>query len=705
MRPPPEEGPIEFEFVDALTLERMYHDRALPVDAVPTHLPKWNVRCRDAGGGKGLAFGWHITAGGSTGAGKALALDTPIPTVKGWSTMLDLSVGDTVFDEGGQPCQVTNVSEIMFDHDCYEITFSDGAQIVADGDHIWMTWSRGDTYRSSPWRRVTTREIFYTHDMGQVRPRARYSIPVTKPLVCPEDRELPVAPYVLGLWLGDGSSRCAQVHIGHQDVEEVTSLLRACGVRIKALAAEGLYSLDARRGCVTNAKLSREGAAEIRAAYKTGEKMCALAEEHGVSASLVSLIVNDQVWKERDEDWRPSMTTRLRDLGVLRNKHIPSIYQRTSVAQRMELLRGLMDSDGCCDRRGRCEFTNTNKRLAEDTAELLRGLGFQVRVTEGRAMLDGKDCGPKYRLHFTAHRDNSPFHLSRKTGRLRRPFRNGHERRTGHRMIVDVCPVPSVPVRCIQVSSRSHLFLAGECMIPTHNSLLGLNLSAAAMDAGEKVGYLSLEMSFDQLVTRILAIKTRTKTTKLEQGDGYDPEAFQAAAQDWENKVPKMLAVNKDPIHTLQDIVWAMQELRTYHAVRVFVIDYLQLAWVLESKSLLDQITEVSHRIRGLAKDHKLLTIGLSQFTREASKDHQNPPTVNSLYGGAPLENDSDQVVLLDHTTYKKQGETTATQKLLLAKNRHGGVGFVPIAWDYETLRLYEVPDDGQYNDADDTPF
>ena len=237
-------------------------------------------------------------------------------------------------------------------------------------------------------------------------------------------------------------------------------------------------------------------------------------------------------------------------------------------------------------------------------------------------------------------------------------------------------------------------------------SLLGLNFSAAAMRAGEKVGYLSLEMSFDQLVTRILAIQTNTKTTKLEQGDEYDPEAFQAAAQAWEDKVPQMLGVNKDPIHTLDDIVWAMQELRTYHGVRVFVIDYLQLAWVLDAKTLLNQITEVSHRIRGIAKDHQLLTFGLSQFTREASKDFQNPPTVNSLYGGAPLENDSDQVVLLDHTSYNKQGENAATQKLLLAKNRHGPVGFMPIAWDYDTLRMYEVPDEGQYSDAnDDAPF
>ena len=81
----------------------------------------------------------HVLVAGATGSGKALALDTPIPTPRGWTTMGDVQVGDEVFDEHGRPCMVTAATPVMYGRPCYEVEFSDGTVIVADAEHLWRT--------------------------------------------------------------------------------------------------------------------------------------------------------------------------------------------------------------------------------------------------------------------------------------------------------------------------------------------------------------------------------------------------------------------------------------------------------------------------------------------------------------------------------------------------------------------------------------
>lgn len=241
-----------------------------------------------------------------------------------------------------------------------------------------------------------------------------------------------------------------------------------------------------------------------------------------------------------------------------------------------------------------------------------------------------------------------------------------------------------------------HIGLAGRT--GAGKSIIGLNVAAHAAKKGHKVGYLSLEMSRDQLVTRSLAIVSGVPVRYLEPGKTYNEDRFQEAAQLWVDQIDQMLYVNPLPITTLEQVERAIRVAHEEAGVRVFITDYLQLAWVAGAKSLVDQITEVSHTIRGLAQKLKVVSVGLSQFNRETSKS-KDRPDVTGLMAGSSLENDSDQVVLLDHTTYKKVSERSAIQELLLAKNRHGPIGRIAVQWDYETLRITEtderLEDDG----------
>jgi replicative DNA helicase len=223
-------------------------------------------------------------------------------------------------------------------------------------------------------------------------------------------------------------------------------------------------------------------------------------------------------------------------------------------------------------------------------------------------------------------------------------------------------------------------------------SLLAINLAAHAVANGEKVGIISLEMSKPQCMTRFMSVFSGGAIRKLEWGSNYDKEtAFTAKSLIEENyeRNGGLLLTNERPLSSLGDIVTAMRYLNEYEGCRYFITDYLQLAWAGNAQNATDRITEVSHAIRGEAVDLGVVSVGVSQFNRSISGAKESP-VIQGLMGGSALENDSNQVLLLDHSTYKETGETGAIIKLLIAKNRHGSRGEVPLMWDYSTLRARE---------------
>ena len=462
----------------------------------------------------------HVLIAGSTGSGKALALDTPVPTPNGWTTMGQLQDGDVVFGADGEPCSVLKAHDVLFGEPCYEVEFDDGTVIVASADHLWLTadraarvsmataahrdaapslardqlaWlddliSEGDPdklvtaaelaaeigaatehvcnaarkhgivpagSRPIPMRqfyRATGRTVAKTRPartyrrgdlLAALRARAHqqafgqrdkrtgprvvttqqirdtltvqgsrnYSIRVCGPLQHPE-RELPVDPYVLGCWLGDGHSWHGQFFCADR---EIIANIETAGFEVRK---------------------------QVKGRYPWG---------------IVGL------------------TARLRQLGVLANKHVPDVYLRAAPKQRLALLQGLMDTDGAAGTSGSVEFTNPNRRLAEAVVELATSLGHKAVLHERRATLDGRDCGPKHVVTWTP--PDPVFRLSRK---LTRQKPTGHRGVQSVRYVVDVRPVPSRPVRCITVDAPDHLYLASRSCIPTHNSV-SLNVMVTSL--------------------------------------------------------------------------------------------------------------------------------------------------------------------------------------------------------------------------------
>ena len=137
------------------------------------------------------------------GSGKALALDTPLPTPSGWTTMGDVRIGDTLFDDCGRQCRVVMKSEVFVGHDCYRVTFGDGESIVCDAGHLWQVEDicgrRNPCVRDTEW--LSSRLSVGKRGFME----CRFRVPMQMPLETENSVELPVSPYALGVWLGDAN--------------------------------------------------------------------------------------------------------------------------------------------------------------------------------------------------------------------------------------------------------------------------------------------------------------------------------------------------------------------------------------------------------------------------------------------------------------------------------------------------------------------
>jgi len=226
-------------------------------------------------------------------------------------------------------------------------------------------------------------------------------------------------------------------------------------------------------------------------------------------------------------------------------------------------------------------------------------------------------------------------------------------------------------------------------------SVFALNMAHIAVEHGENVGFISLEMFWTQLATRYMAIVSGEKINALEPGRLLDVKTHKRAAKainELKERTGGGLWCNERHISSLDDITAAIEFLHEKRGCRFVIVDYMQLAKIAGVSNLLEAVTLISSDVRSIGSNLRLVTVGLSQYNRETSKDRENPPTPQGLMGGSPLENDSDQVMLINHTKFERNAlANTATQEFILGKNRHGPAGPIDCLWDYSTLRIREI--------------
>jgi replicative DNA helicase len=632
----------------------------------------------------GLHAGQLIIVAGRPAMGKALALDTLLATPDGWTTMGAVKVGDRLMGADGRPTLVTAATELMIGRPCYEVEFDDGSIIVADGSHQWLTETRKSRKTAQEQRQPrgtgaavrTTEEIVATLRCPTIDRRLNHSVAVARPLELPE-AELLVPAYTLGVWLGDGHSAGARFT---SDDPEIAMYVEADGFSVTPGVGRN-YAIHlppppapAPRECAVCGATFIPQTTQVR----TCGKSCGgrLKDRAGKLPTPTCLRCGGYAVTGFGHcaDCRGRYGTvqgRLRSLGVLNNKHIPSEYLRGSEAQRRDLLAGLLDTDGTVTRWGNVQFAVTSESLARGFGELVAGLGYRFGMTTKRVKGRTETSSTCYIVTFTT--TDEVFRLERKRLVHKERYRSTPQR-LHTRYIKDVRRVESVPVRCVEVDNADHLYLAGRTMIPTHNSTLGLDtMRAASIKNGMTSALFSLEMGRGEITTRLLSAEARVLLSHLRTGQMTD--------DDWNRLARKMgeiaeapLFIDDSPNLSMMEIRAKARRLKQRHDLKLVVVDYLQLmSSPRRVENRQQEVSEISRSLKLLAKELEIPVIAISQLNRGPEQRADKRPQMSDLRESGALEQDADLVILLHREDlYERESPRAGEADLIVAKHRNG---------------------------------
>lgn len=369
------------------------------------------------------------------GMGKALKSLEKVMTTEGWRAIGSLKVGDSVFGSDGKPHTVKGVypqGELQF----YKVSFSDGSSVESCDEHLWAVNSPVRKKRGNPNRVMSLRQIM---DAGLVdgAGNRKWFIPMVEP-VQHSRKKFGVDPYVLGALLGDGYLSSTQIRFCKPD-KDFESLFRG-----------------------------KLGVAE-------------LVWQEGSSG-------NCDYWRFNQSAELREELARLDLLGTKSDtKFIPESYKFGSVQQRLELLQGLLDTDGYVDpKSSHIEYVTVSERLAHDVRYLVESLGgtcrIQTKIPTYEYDGESREGQLAYRLGIKLPSEMEPFRLKRK---LRNYRPTGKYEPT--RAIVAVAPTGVSEGVCIAVDAPDHLYVTKHFIL-THNTASVIGATCKLMDEGKIEG-------------------------------------------------------------------------------------------------------------------------------------------------------------------------------------------------------------------------
>jgi len=380
--------------------------------------------------------------------GKAQPLASKILTDDGWKTMGDIEVGDVVASTDGRLSAVTGVFP-QGKKPVYRVLFSDGRSTECCGEHLWQV-------ERSSWTEV---KVLSTDEIREKLDRSS-SRPITIPVHSGQwgrERELPIDPWLLGILLGDAHIAKDGIRLSNPDqdvLDRVQDNVASVGLSIKWV--QGVDWRISNAECVNSGPHTNELLQQLRKLGLTGKR-----------------------------SWE---------------KHAPHDYLVASREQRLEFLRGLMDSDGTCGKEGTPTWTTTSEVLAEQVLDLIRGLGMQASIASRTTTYthngEKRNGRKSYRVTLFGLTDN-PFWLERKASRVR--LKKVREKKLFVRSIE---LVGEKEVQCISVSAADRLYVTDDHIV-THNTTAMVHLLVAAVMQGKRVMVYTLEESEEDYQDRI----------------------------------------------------------------------------------------------------------------------------------------------------------------------------------------------------------
>ncbi|HZQ60653.1 MAG TPA: replicative DNA helicase, partial [Casimicrobiaceae bacterium] len=531
----------------------------------------------------GMQPGDLVVVAGRPSMGKAQPLDARVRTLDGWKMMGELRVGDALASIDGEPSFVSGVFP-QGEKQIYRVTFSDGRSTECCADHLWRVH-----YRDWPKPRVLS-----THRLREMLACARYRRRLWIDMPTGDfghDRELPVDPWVLGALLGEGA-------------------LAGTSVRCSTAAREMLERMRAR--IPDPMELAHAGHYDGR------------------------LVQSDRGHMGGVAGMRPNpITQALRELGLWNisshEKFVPRQYLDGPRATRLDLLRGLIDTDGWVERWGSIRLRTTSERLARDVSELVRSLGGWCTLRKKRTSftVGGEKRGgrPAFVLNIQHPAPQSLMLLSEKQARV--PVAPERLRRP---TFASIEPTRVAPAQCIAVTHPSHTYMTDDYVV-THNTAFALNIGEhVALAAGLPVAVFSMEMGASQLALRMIGSVGRLDQQKLRTG--------RLQSDDWERLSSALGRLNEAPIlidetpalNAIEVRSRARRLMKQYGKLGLVIVDYLQLMQASsQGENRATEISEISRAMKALAKELKVPVMALSQLNRSLEQRPNKRPVMSDL--------------------------------------------------------------------------
>jgi replicative DNA helicase len=463
-----------------------------------------------------------------------------------------------------------------------------------------------------------------------------------------EEQNLAVNPYFLGLWLGDGHSYSSR--ITNTD-EEVIQFINEYADELELEFVE--YKQENR----TNNYAITKGA--------------------------------------RGKQDFFSIQGELRKLDLIRNKHIPHNYVANSTQNRLQLLAGLIDSDGHYSEEFNVyEITQKNERLAKDIKFLCDSLGFKTSLKTKKAQITDRnyECDV-YRVRISGNIEIIPVKVERKKARERNAISDW--RQTGITVAFDKFD----DYYGFEIDGN-HLFLL-EDMTVTHNTAFVLTLARnAAVDFQRPIAVFSLEMASVQLVQRLISAEAELPAEKLKKGQLVDHEMQQLHV-----KIGKLseapLFIDDTPALSIFEMRAKCRRLKAQHDIQMVVVDYLQLMTTGGDNSRGNreqEISTISRSLKSIAKELNIPVIALSQLSRAVeTRGGDKRPQLSDLRESGAIEQDADMVLFIHRPEYygmtqDAEGNSThGMAEIIIAKHRNGAVGSVNLRFIDRLAKFMDV--------------
>jgi replicative DNA helicase len=597
----------------------------------------------------GLQAADFIIIAGRPSMGKAQPLDARIKTRTGWKRMDELRLGDELASVDGRPSRVSGIYPQGL-RQVYRVTFSDGRSTECCAEHLWRVH-----HRAWPEPRVLTTEEVARH-LGKMRYRHRLWIDVPTGHHG-HDQPLPLDPWLLGAFLGDGKLSGSSVMFSAADEQMLE--------RVRERTGEGFA-------------LRAAGGYDCRVVRSTG------AHRHGVAGVVpnpIKAVLRLGLWSIRSED-----------------KFIPDIYMEASREARLDVLRGLMDTDGWVERGGSVRFCSTSERLAHNVADLVRSLGGWCSMHR-RATTFSDGAGVKKvgraafvcNIHYAEPRA-IVTHMSKRRRAREVP------RRWRRPVFIAIEPTRMTETQCIAVTHPSRLYLTDDYVV-THNTAFALNIAQhVGVTRHGKVLVLSLEMSAAALVQRLLCAEAKVDSQAVRTG--------RLSSGDWHRLTAAAGRLAEAPIFiddsgalTVLEARAKARRMKAEHGLDLVVVDYLQL---MRGRSGVEnrqqEISEISRSLKALAKELNVPVVALSQLSRAVESRAQRDfrPQLSDLRESGALEQDADVILFLYRPRLYKDDlppDEENVAEVIIGKQRNGPIETVKLVFLPQFARFENIAD------------